>query len=263
MRCDTCRNEAVFFQAYSGRHLCNRHLVADIEARAKRSIRSHRWMRPGDHIAVVLEGDKKSAALALFLKKLIAGRRDIRLSAVPAGERVTGGYSPSAEHLVAELPGHPPAEITAPGSHGAVAHDSPTKIALAFALDDIASEVLVRFLFGTAESLVHPPQAAVTGGITVICPFIAIPSEELEIYWDCQETGISPVSCPPLQDPRSREVETLFRDYHRRHPATMFALMNLAEELSSGGVTEIAAGARGRDRIGSQGFSGEVHDDGV
>ena len=84
MRCDKCRNEAVLFQAYSGRHLCGRHLVADIEARAKRSIRSHRWMSPGDHIAVVVSGDRKSAALLFFLKKLTAGRRDIRLSAVPA-----------------------------------------------------------------------------------------------------------------------------------------------------------------------------------
>ena len=84
MQCDKCRNEAVFFQSYSGRHLCGRHLALDIETRAKRSIRSHRWMSPGDHIAVVVSGDRKSAALLYFLKKLTADRRDIRLSAVPA-----------------------------------------------------------------------------------------------------------------------------------------------------------------------------------
>jgi len=77
MQCDKCRNEAVLFQPYSGRHLCRRHLALNIEARAKHSIRSHHWMKTGDHIAIVLPGDKKSAALLLFLKKLTAGRRDI------------------------------------------------------------------------------------------------------------------------------------------------------------------------------------------
>ena len=79
MLCDKCRNEAALFQPSSGRHLCGRHLAADIEARAKRAIRSHHWMKTGDHIAVIRTGDRKSAALLIFLKRLIAGRRDIRL----------------------------------------------------------------------------------------------------------------------------------------------------------------------------------------
>ena len=94
MQCDKCRNEAVLFQPSSGRHLCGRHLAADIEVRAKRSIRSHHWMKTGDHIAVISTGDKKSAALLIFLKKLIAGRRDIRLSAIPTGKDADGRMLP-------------------------------------------------------------------------------------------------------------------------------------------------------------------------
>jgi hypothetical protein len=53
----------------------------------------------------------------------------------------------------------------------------------------------------------------------------------------------------PGRDPLSRDVEVLFRDYHRRHPATGHALLNIAEELSGCRVGEIAAAAIGRDRI--------------
>jgi tRNA(Ile)-lysidine synthase TilS/MesJ len=260
MRCDKCRNEAVFFQSYSGRHLCGRHLALDIEARAKRTIRSHRWMMPKDHIAVMLSGDKKSAALLFFLKKLLAGRRDIRLSAVPASEGETYRSDLSAIRRIAELLRIPLNEITASGDHGTAAHDRPTKIALALTLDDIAREVLVRFLFGNTETLVHPPQAE-TDGVPVICPFIAVPAEELEFYWDSQETGFNPVSCPPRQDPLKREMETLFRDFQCRHPATRFALMNLAEELSGGGVEGITAAAPGLNGPGPEGTSGGVPDD--
>jgi hypothetical protein len=259
MQCDNCRNEAILFQPSSGRHLCGRHLSVDIEVRAKRAIRAHHWMRSGDHIAVELSGDKKSAALALFLKRLIAGRHDIRLSALPAGDDQMDGCCPPAVRQVAGLLGIPLAEI--PGGHGDAAQNHPTKIALAFTLDDIARGVLVQFLSGNVENLVHPGRT-VTGGMPVICPFITVPSEELDLYWDSQETGFDLASSPPLQNPLSQEVESLLTDYHRRHPATRFALMNLAEELSGGGVAGIAAAALGRERPGSQGI-GEVQGDGA
>jgi hypothetical protein len=260
MQCNKCRNEAILFQPSSGRHLCGRHLAADIEVRAKRAIRSHCWMKTGDKIAVIETGDKKSAALLIFLKKLIAGRRDIRLITIPTGKDETDGCCPSAFPGGAGFSGILPAGIPEPGGHGIVVYERPTKIALAVTLDDIASEVLVRFLFGNAENLIHPQQAAACG-IPVICPFIAIPSEELDSYQDGEETGTGP-ACPPLQDPLSREVETLFRDYHRRHPATRFALLNLAEELSSGNIAGVAA-ATGRGIAELPGISGEVNHDGV
>jgi tRNA(Ile)-lysidine synthase TilS/MesJ len=243
MQCDKCRNEAVLFQPYSGRHLCRRHLALDIEARAKHSIRSHHWMKTGDHIAIVLPGDKKSAALLLFLKKLTAGRRDIRLSAVLAGDRVAGMDELSAAMGVAESLRIPCIEIPRPGGNGDPEGTGITKLALAFTLDDIAREVLVQFLSGTAERLVHPPSAG-TGPVPVICPFIAVPSDEVDSYWDQEGTGISLPACTPGADPLSRDVETLFRSYHHRHPATGHALLNLAEGLSNGNVAGILV-ARG------------------
>jgi tRNA(Ile)-lysidine synthase TilS/MesJ len=241
MRCDKCKNEAIFFQSYSGRHLCGRHLVLDIEARAKRSIRSHRWMHSGDHIAVVVSGDRKSVALLCFLKKLTADRRDIRLSAVPAreGDAATGGAS--AVTMLAESLGIPCIEMPLPGETGAAANGNVTRIARAISLDDIAQDVLAQFLFGNVERLVHPISGEGTL-LPVICPFITIPSDELDIYGEIEGAGNG---FPPGTSPRENipsEITALFQDYYQRHPATKFALLHLAEQLNNGEAALVAAG---------------------
>ncbi len=245
MQCNTCRNEAVIFQPASGRHLCGRHLVLDIESRAKRSIRSHHWMETGDHIAVVLSGDKRSAALVRFLQKLVSGRRDIRLSAVPAGDTGTG-VAPAAATGVAASLGVPciemPRHWRTPGPDG----NRITKLALAFTLDDIAREVLVQFLSGSTGQLIQPLFPA-SSAIPVICPFVAIPSAEADMYWDLEGTGTDLLPSLPSGDPLTRETKILFRDYQQRHPATGHALLHLTEQLSHNRVADIAASATARN----------------
>lgn len=242
MQCDKCKNEAIFFQSYSGRHLCGRHLVLDIEARAKRSIRSHRWMRPGDHIAVVISGDRKSAGLLCFLKKLTADRRDIRLSAVPARGEDTATGGVSAATTLAKSLGIPCIEMPLPGGTGAAANGDVTRIARAISLDNIAQDVLAQFLFGNADRLVHPVSGE-GDPLPVICPFIAIPSDELDIYGEIEAKG---TGFPPGTSHRETipsEIAVLLRNYYQRHPATKFALMHLAEQINNGDTATVTAGA--------------------
>ncbi len=239
MQCDRCRDEAVIFKPYSGRHLCGRHLARDIEARAKRSIRSHRWIRSGDHIAVVLSGDRKSAALLCFLKKLTFGRRDIHLGALLSGE---DGAGMSAAAKVAESLRIPCVETMACGSMAA-ASDPVTRIACAISLDDIAQDLLREFLFGNADRLLHFPSAG-PDPIPVICPFISIPSDELDLYWEIEEGRIGLIPSVPPVNHILQETGTLLEDYCRGHPATKFALLHLAEQLGGGNAAMTAeAGA--------------------
>jgi tRNA(Ile)-lysidine synthase TilS/MesJ len=121
-------------------------------------------------------------------------------------------------------------------------------LALTFTLDDIAEEVLVQFLSGNAEQLIHP-LPPVNSNVPVICPFIAVPSVEADWYWDYEGTGTDLLPCSPGRGTLSRDVGALFRDFHRRHPATGHSLLNLAEELSGCRVAEIAAATMGRDRF--------------
>jgi tRNA(Ile)-lysidine synthase TilS/MesJ len=238
MRCYKCRNEAIFFQPYSGRHLCSRHLTLDIEARSKRSIRSHRWIQPGDHIAVLVSDDRKSAALLCFLKKLTADRRDIRLSAVPACERDLRTGCPSAAVKVAETLRVPCIELSLPGASVTAAEGTVTRVAMAVSLDDIAQGVLGQFLFGIADRLVHPP-ADEGNHHPVIYPFIAVPSAELDLYWAIEGSGIDIPPVTPCRDAVVRETGALLEDFSRRHPATKYALLHLAEQL---GPVNAAAG---------------------
>ena len=82
MQCGTCREEAVTFQQYSGKYLCRRHFIDDIEAKAKHTIRSRGWLKAGDHIGVDFSGDCASTALLFFLHRLFSNRKDIRITAV-------------------------------------------------------------------------------------------------------------------------------------------------------------------------------------
>lgn len=244
MLCDKCRNEAIFFQPYSGRHLCGRHLVLDIEARAKRSIRSHRWMRSGDHIAAVIYGDRKSAALLFFLQKLTADRRDIRLSALPVFEEETGASGKAAARKAAELLKIPCTEMPESGEPVTATGDIITKIALAISLDDIAQGVLGEFLFGDVNRLIHPLPHGWTR-IPVICPFITIPSEELDLYWEIVGAGID---LPPVTQRDNillQDTGALLEAYCRRHPATKYAMLHLAEQLSYGNAAAIVVAASG------------------
>lgn len=243
MQCDKCRNEAVFFQSYSGRHLCGRHLVLDIAARAKRTIRSHRWMTAGDHFAVLISGDRQSAALLCFLKNLIAERRDIRLSAVLQRDDSTGRDQHSAARDIADSLGIPCIELSSPAGSGDTGSRPVTRIALAVSLDDIAQAVLGRFLFGSTGRIVNPAPG-VWNDIPVICPFIAIPSEELDFYWEIEGTGMEIQPGKTGGDALSQETRLLLGDYSRRHPAAEYALLHLAEQLSHGDIAAIAmAGA--------------------
>jgi tRNA(Ile)-lysidine synthase TilS/MesJ len=240
MQCNMCRNEAVFFQPASGRYLCDRHLVWDIEARAKRSIRSHHWMKTGDHIAVAVTGSRNSAALLLFLKKLTAARRDIRLSAVPPDGRGTGTEGPSVTVKIAESLRIPCIGTSHPGGTGNSARDPVTKIAIATSLDDIAQDVLGEFLFGNTERLGLPRPGEGTR-IPEIYPFIAIPSGELDLYWEIEGPGIDLPRALPDHDPLRQETGVLLERYCRRHPATKYALLHLGEELREGNEAGITA----------------------
>lgn len=250
MQCDKCRSGAVFFQAGSGRHLCNRHLVMDIETRAKRAIRSHCWMRPGDHIAVLLTGDRQSAALLHFLHTLTADRRDIRLSAVVFDAAGAGeGQYPGARR-VAESLGIPCSEIPSPSRMSSGADDMVTRVAIAITLDDVAQTMTGRFLLGDADRLLNPSPEQ-WSGILVICPFISIPSEEIDLYWEIEGrcTGL-PGRLPARDTTLPQDIADLLKEYCCNHPGTRYALLHLAEQLSGG----MAAGTvmrefTGQDRI--------------
>ena len=262
MQCSACRREAIVFQPYSGKHLCPVHFTRDLEAKAKRTIRTHGWLCPGDTIAVVLEGDAASAGLLSFLFGLTRNRRDIRLCAMTVDPGISG--SPVAERGRAIAEGHGIPWFTGSlaerygitldrliqdegqdaaaracrvlttdllseiaESHGV------TRCAIATSVDEIAEGFFSDLLTGTPEQTIFSRKSVGRSGIPVIRPFIEIPAAELERYGQLHVPGnFLPAAPCTGTSGFARDANEALNTYNSRHPAARFALANLAGTLS-------------------------------
>ena len=262
MQCSVCRREAVVFQPYSGKHLCPVHFTRDLEAKARRTIRSHRWLRPGDHLAVVLGGDAASAGLLSFLFGLIKDRRDVRLCAITVDTGISGfpvteyaravagslgvplfagslaeQYGITEDHLVRDEGPDAAAcacRVLAGDLLGEIAdREGVTRCAVATPVDEIAGDFFADLLAGTPERTLFSRQSAGSAGITVITPFMEIPAAELDCYGRLHGYGelLPAVPCNNRSG-LAHVADGILDSYTSRHPAARFALANLAGTLS-------------------------------
>jgi tRNA(Ile)-lysidine synthase TilS/MesJ len=258
MQCSKCHRDSICFQSYSGLHLCARHLAADVETKAKKMIRAHRWLKCGDHIAVALSGDKSSTALLYFFKKLTAERRDIRISAITMDDRNTGIDFSSPAKRMAELldaecfalslpEGEPDVVDTVAQETGEttacfnchpqnvilperVAHQHGiTKIALGISLDDAAAAVLESVIRGDVERL---GSRSCPETIPRISPFISVTAAEVSLYADISGLGDEYPVCPGQADGLHKDLIAMLERFTNNHPSTKYALLNLGEELA-------------------------------
>jgi uncharacterized protein (TIGR00269 family) len=270
MLCSKCHRQAVLYQRYSGLHLCKAHFIADFEAKAKRAIRTHRWMVPNDRIAVALSGGKDSSALLYFMKKLVGERRDITLSAITIDEGIGGYRDNRVAARIAESIGTDliiasfeemfgltiDGVIRAKGDrlscsycgvlrrqclNRAAKDHGITKLALGFNLDDEAQSVLMNVLRGDAARLLSPADP-VEGLVPRIRPFLTIPEREIALYAYLHGEGFEIGRCPYSHNALRADVRSILNDYDWRHPSTKYALVNLGERLAScGGLPDATA----------------------
>ncbi|NYT06544.1 MAG: adenine nucleotide alpha hydrolase family protein, partial [Methanomicrobiales archaeon] len=259
MKCSKCNRDAIIFQRYSGRHLCRQHFVADVEGRAKKTIRKHRWIASGDHIAVALSGGKDSTALLYFLVTHFSERRDLTISAITIDEGISGYRNPGEVQRIAASMGVEcrtasfleeyettlDAIVKRHGDRLSCSYcgvlrrslinriareEGITKIALGFNLDDEAQSVLMNVLRGDADRLVRP-RSLVEGLIPRIRPFQVIPEREVALYARLHVPIALEQGCPYSHNALRADVRRMLNDYSYRHPATRYALLNLGEEL--------------------------------
>ncbi|WML67390.1 MAG: hypothetical protein METHP_00909 [Methanoregula sp. SKADARSKE-2] len=268
MRCSKCPGDSLIFQPYSGLHLCRSHFLLDLEAKAKRDIRAHSWLRPGDHIGVLMTGDKKSLALLHFLSILVANRRDVRVTAIftrkpeeespPAGnvQRFMEDHSigciyemaTDTDSLTCNLTGTSPLPVKIADRY------TITKFAGGRSLDDAALEFFVSLLKGSPEGFFGDDPKAL---LPVITPFITVPGSEVDLYADVIGGGCIR---PPPEPPACRGFEQVLGDaldnYTERHPATKYSLLQISERIRLGkkrGDAGPDPGPAGENFPGSQG----------
>lgn len=216
MQCSKCKREAILYQPYSGQNLCGEHLVADIEAKAKRTIRQHGGIQPGDHIAVISCGNAAENALFFFLRKLTGKRRDIRVSEILVEVR----------------------EARVALAHRAGA----TRIACATTLNEASVEILSGILRGDPETCLTGAHDT-GGGLPTVAPFCHIPSEEIALY--ARIHGLAGERPPETGNDYSlsADVKRLLGEYTSRHPAAPHAILNLCESLRAAGQAIHGGGA--------------------
>lgn len=259
MKCSKCHRDAILFQRYSGLHLCEQHFNRDFEAKAKRAIREHRWIRPGDTVAVALSGGKDSSAVLFFLHRLLGERRDVRLMAITVDEGISGYRDPNQAREIAENMGVPWVTATFVDEYritldeivkrrgtrlscsycgvlrralmNRIAREhGVTKFAYGFNLDDEAQSVLMNALRGDADRLTRPMRE-VEGMVPRIKPFMYIPEREVALYAFLHVEGFGLAGCPYAGDALRGDVRGILDDYTYRHPATKYSLVNLGEAL--------------------------------
>jgi tRNA(Ile)-lysidine synthase TilS/MesJ len=265
----------VIYQRYSGLHLCRTHFEADFEAKAKRAIRVHQWLSPGDRIGVVHSGENDSSALLFFLQKLVGRRRDVELLSIIIDEGIRGYSDGSLARSFTEKIGvrHVTASFREMfgmtfddmASHGdsrqacsscstlralcierTAREQGVTRLAIGTNLDDEARSLIINILTGNAGKLIHS-QAQGRDRATWIKPFMYIPEREVALYASYHAKGGMPRKCPHASGGLTDDVRNILSTYGRNHPSTSYALVNLGDRLrglsEAGGSHEQEAGA--------------------
>ena len=204
MQCSKCRADTVVFQPYSGQHLCREHFILDFEAKAKRTIRQHQWMQPGDCIAVALTGNSADNALLFFFQKLTAKRRDIRVTGIPVAKKT-------------------------PDLMAAACDAGATRIALATGLEATAASMLADILRGDVGNSIRNGTTSVP--LEVISPFCHIPAGEIATYARINGIEGSISSIMQDDDPLLMDVNIMLAGYTQRHPGAPHAILNLCHTI--------------------------------
>lgn len=261
MRCDKCKRDAIIFQKYSGLHLCNQHFIQDLEGKAKRAIRTHQWMKRGDHIAVAISGHESSAALLFFFKKLTEKRRDITILAITIDEGIVGYSNPTKAIQIASSLGI--TCITADFNkaygttmdeivrmkgnadacsyckilrqsllHGTAQKHGITRIALGVNLDDEAQLVLTSILNGYPETIAYFNRV-VNCVVPFIHPFMYIPEHEVVLYARLNiKHNFESSLFPYITNTKEKYVKKVLNESNFRHPSTSYSLVNFGENLA-------------------------------
>jgi tRNA(Ile)-lysidine synthase TilS/MesJ len=260
--CSRCGRDAIILQRYSGLRLCGDHFRENLEARAKRTLRAHGGIRPGDRIAVGLSGGAASSSLLPFLSAHFGMRRDLSFIAITVDEGTGTRRDMAAIRTMAEgtgipwaagslageagLPGPvpdegtaglPPACIARLRDHalGSLARRvGATKLALGKSLDDEARSVLLHVLRGEGCRLLRRPPSG-PDAIPRIMPFLRIPGAELSLYARLAVPGFYGGDGPLSPDSLEEEVRRCLDEFTCRHPSAPFSLAGLGEGLSGAG----------------------------
>lgn len=262
--CSLCNEPAVFHNRKTGRHLCRKHFIADVESRVAETIRSRNLIVPGDHVTIALSGGKDSTALLMILARLLPSWENVRLSTVTIDEGIHGYREDtirSADDLVAKY-GLSHLSISFPELFGGTLdvflkgreteacsvcgilrrkalnagaeRSSATKLATGHNLDDEAQSVFMNVLRGDLSRLVRDSGSDSQGRfIPRIKPLMFISEKEIAVYLMLHGAWADLPECPYAHHALRGEVRRMLATFESKHPGTMLHLMESKAKIEA------------------------------
>jgi len=256
--CDKCRDRAVIYQRYSGKHLCARHFEEDVHRKVKQVLRKYRIFGGPSKIAVAVSGGKDSISLLYILKSLFSYRKDLELVAVAIDEGIAGYRSDTidvaravAERLEEDLEIRSFDEtfgITTDYAASLGAEQGPCTfcgvlrknllnrtarelgadaLATGHNLDDESQTVLLNYLRGDLDRLYRlRPRKALEGLVPRIKPLRRVPEREVALYAVIHDLPLGTAACPHISGAIRREVKDMLNDFEYKHPGTKYSIMS-------------------------------------
>ena len=260
--CSFCKSKAVFYQRYSGKHLCKKHFIRDFERRVKYSIKKYKMIKSGDKIAVALSGGKDSVVLTYILHKIYGKRKDIEIVAITIDEGIKGYRPPTVkiakkitselgiEHIVVSFKdciGMTLDEMVKVGEKkpctycgvfrkyllNKTARDlNATKLATGHNLDDETQTILLNFLQSDLERLARLiPQRIQKGLILRIKPLREIYEKEVVVYGLLHNLPLDFNECPYSYFPVRAAVRDFLYEFENKYPGRKFSVLRSFEAL--------------------------------
>jgi uncharacterized protein (TIGR00269 family) len=263
MKCSYCSREAVYYQRYSGKHLCRRHFTSFFEKKVRAVIKKYGMIESGDRIAIALSGGKDSVTLAKLLLELYGGRRDLEFLAITIDEGIEGyrdktlevarevTRSLSIEHYVAKFEDNFGAKLDEmvkvgeklPCSYCGVFRKyllnraarelTATKLATAHNLDDESQTILMNFINADIDRLARLiPQRDQEGLIRRIKPFMELYEKEVVTYGFLKRYPMIFDECPYSYFPVRAFVRDFIYELENKYPGRKISILRSFEKLS-------------------------------
>ncbi|NHW23631.1 MAG: TIGR00269 family protein [Archaeoglobales archaeon] len=263
MKCSYCSREAIYFQRYSGKHLCRRHFLSFFEKKVRAVIKKYKMIESGDRVAIALSGGKDSVTLTKLLSELYDGRRDIEFLAITVDEGIEGyrektlkvakevTKSVGIEHYVARFEDNFSVKLDEmvrvgeklPCSYCGVFRKyllnkaakelSASKLATAHNLDDESQTILMNFINADIDRLARLiPQRDQEGLIRRIKPFMEVYEKEVVTYGLLKKYPLIFDECPYSYFPVRAFVRDFIYELERKYPGRKISILRSFEKLS-------------------------------
>lgn len=260
--CSQCGNKAVYHQRPSGRHLCRKHFIKDVEKRVKNSVYKYRMIETGDKIAIALSGGKDSVVLTHILNRLYGKRKDLEFALITIDEGIEGYRPPTVDisrdladslqiehHIVSfeEEIGATLDEMVKKGDKKPCSYCGvfrkyllnktareigATKLATGHSLDDETQTILLNFLQSDIARLARlMPQKQQEGLIMRVKPLRKIYEKETVVYASLFDLPLDVEECPYSQFPVRAAVRDYLYDFEYKYPGRKFSVMKSFEQL--------------------------------